>query len=67
MAVVKYKMFTVVTVIYMFKHLKSQQDKGVAYSRYLVHSGGSDIAMKVQFVKIVHMMNKLNKVNKLRK
>lgn len=37
------------------------------YSTYLAHWTGSDMAMKQQFVKIVHIMNRLNKVRVLRK
>lgn len=37
------------------------------YSRYLAQLAGSDIAMKQQLVRMVHMMNKLNKVLKFRR
>lgn len=40
---------------------------GYTYSRYLAQLAGSDIAMKQQLVRMVHMMNKLNKVLKFRR
>lgn len=36
------------------------------YSRYLAQYAGSDMAMKQQLVRMVHMMNKLNNVSRLR-
>lgn len=39
----------------------------VTYSRYLAQLAGSDIAMKQQLVRMVHMMKRLNKVLQFRK
>lgn len=37
------------------------------YSTYLAQYAGSDMAMKQQLVRMVHMMNRLNNVSRLRK
>lgn len=42
-------------------------DGSGTYSRYLAQLAGSDMAMKQQLVRMVHMMNKLNKVSRLRR
>lgn len=39
---------------------------GYTHSTYLAQYAGSDMAMKQQLVRMVHMMNKLNKVSRLR-
>lgn len=39
----------------------------VTYSRYLAQLAGSDMAMKQQLVRMVHMMKRLNKVLKFRR
>lgn len=45
---------------------EEKKDPRCTYSRYLAQYSGSDMAMKQQFVRMVHMMNKLNNVNRLR-
>lgn len=43
---------------------RRQHKTAQTYSRYLVHVGGSDMAMKKQLVRIVNIMNKLNNVER---
>lgn len=43
---------------------RKQLQAALTYSRYLVHVGGSDMAMKKQLVRIVNIMNKLNNVKR---
>lgn len=50
-----------------YREKETERRKVDTYSTYLAHCTGSDMAMKQQFVKIVHIMNRLNNVRVLRK